>query len=268
MNDELFHYGVKGQKWGVRRYQYEDGSLTPDGREHYGVGDPRGKVRRGAQMKSDLVWNKYKKDISPKQFIRKQESDEKTGLELKKGEKVHHVTPLEFTKLRDGQDLYVSATDVDRDTYRAYLSMMLESKGYGMKTPISEVEFTLKRDLKAPGVKDQRKMFNDVYRQNKELFNQELDKYYANKTHRPKSNYDAFIKSLDSKGESKKIFYDYLKKNGYNAVLDDHDITESWMNAYKPLIIMDCMNTIGDLKVSQIKDSDIEESLRRLGVKI
>lgn len=31
------HYGVEGQKWGVRRYQNEDGSLTALGREHYGL---------------------------------------------------------------------------------------------------------------------------------------------------------------------------------------------------------------------------------------
>ncbi len=32
---ELYHYGVKGQKWGVRRYQNEDGSLTPEGKKRY-----------------------------------------------------------------------------------------------------------------------------------------------------------------------------------------------------------------------------------------
>ena len=26
--NELYHYGVKGQKWGVRRFQNEDGTLT------------------------------------------------------------------------------------------------------------------------------------------------------------------------------------------------------------------------------------------------
>lgn len=40
-SDYLEHHGVKGQKHGVRQYQNPDGSLTPEGREHYGVGDPR-----------------------------------------------------------------------------------------------------------------------------------------------------------------------------------------------------------------------------------
>lgn len=36
-DDYLAHHGVKGQKWGVRRYQNDDGSLTQEGREKYNV---------------------------------------------------------------------------------------------------------------------------------------------------------------------------------------------------------------------------------------
>ena len=30
---ELYHFGIKGQRWGVRRYQNEDGTLTPAGQK-------------------------------------------------------------------------------------------------------------------------------------------------------------------------------------------------------------------------------------------
>ena len=36
-SDELCHWGIKGMKWGIRRYQNKDGSLTPEGRKRLGL---------------------------------------------------------------------------------------------------------------------------------------------------------------------------------------------------------------------------------------
>lgn len=40
--NELKHHGIKGQKWGVRRFQNKDGSLTPAGKERYYVDNENG----------------------------------------------------------------------------------------------------------------------------------------------------------------------------------------------------------------------------------
>lgn len=33
--NEFYHYGIKGMRWGIRRYQKKDGSLTPAGKKRY-----------------------------------------------------------------------------------------------------------------------------------------------------------------------------------------------------------------------------------------
>lgn len=50
METELYHYGVKGQRWGVRRYQNKDGSLTAAGKKRYY--DTPELNRQKAEMKS------------------------------------------------------------------------------------------------------------------------------------------------------------------------------------------------------------------------
>lgn len=50
--DELYHHGIKGQKWGRRRYQNKDGSLTPEGRKRYAdsIADTKVYTKKGVAV--------------------------------------------------------------------------------------------------------------------------------------------------------------------------------------------------------------------------
>lgn len=48
---ELYHHGIKGMKWGVRRYQKKDGSLTDAGKKRYSESSDEATAKRKATAK-------------------------------------------------------------------------------------------------------------------------------------------------------------------------------------------------------------------------
>lgn len=73
MSNELYHYGVMGQKWGVRRYQNPDGSLTQLGKLRYGT--PENFRKSYLKNNSKKATRSKKSDSKPSRDI-KNMSDE------------------------------------------------------------------------------------------------------------------------------------------------------------------------------------------------
>lgn len=108
---ELYHHGIKGQKWGVRRFQNPDGTLTSAGRKRYAVDDvvtiSGGKIK-SAKKEEKRVHNEAK---------RQKKSDLKNRRTLSDKELEQKIRRLQMEKqLKDltNQDLHSGRMEADR----------------------------------------------------------------------------------------------------------------------------------------------------------
>lgn len=70
-NDYLAHHGIKGQKWGVRRYQNSDGSLTAEGRRRRGYSSDKPERKSlSERRKEKAAENAATKHENLKKYVR------------------------------------------------------------------------------------------------------------------------------------------------------------------------------------------------------
>lgn len=88
-NGELYHWGIKGMKWGVRRYQNKDGSLTDAGKKRYDYEADKGGYNQtkvdGTRFKQTKKGNTETIEAEPMRYAKEDNEALKTVVDQSKG---------------------------------------------------------------------------------------------------------------------------------------------------------------------------------------
>jgi hypothetical protein len=267
--DEMYHHGIKGQRWGIRRYQNKDGSLTPAGKKRYSDGD-------GEQKKSryDKYYEKYKTlgydDEKAAKAAKGRVAVERSlivagsvavaataayaGYRYWDNTKDRMISPEQVmqtvhkgdatTRMQPGAPFYATYGKKDNTIYA--------SKVFSHFTDESKItKFYTEDGIKVASEKTGRKILDDLIKTNPEV------KAYAEKlgdSGDAKKRYHKFNWSLVLRNDSDtikgtrfeglehdkvhNIFYDELRKRGYGGIIDTND-SKSEGFTFNPVIVFD-----------------------------
>lgn len=241
-DDTLQHHGILGQKWGVRRYQNKDGSLTPAGRKRIGLD------RYDDEHNSDFV---VKKGTKASRVVTTKHYDEwadpNLGGSKKLADKYLKDTLDKDSKL---EQKYVSIDNV-RNSGRAngkdyYLSWFTEE---GLSPTYAQVTmYELQKDAKvASGKKVAEALLEEVGSKTvKEMLKQ------------GKTVHDFAMDYTADKDLFNRVNKKFADK-GYDAIEDINDLDTDM-----PLIMLNSSKSLGKKISTQSGKDAIEETRRKI----
>lgn len=270
-DQELYHYGVKGMKWGIRRYQNKDGTLTSKGKKRYEKSNDNsndedeiknnksrkiltkrniaiGATAVGASLAVMGAMYVYKKS-NPTIHVKYMNFGEiidinslsSKDIVVKKGTKFHRVSSKSVEDYaEEGKRIYTSYLKSDARIYKEEMPKFIRRWGnQGIISDDGKTSYEhimkMNKDIKAPS----KKLMAEIYM--KVTGNNEVDS----------GRYQRFMENLNNNDNpDTKKFFQYVKNLGYNAILDENDAGNFTKS---PLILLNPKDDIETSKSHKIR---------------
>lgn len=274
MNDVLIHHGIRGQKWGVRRFENADGTLTNAGKKRYHEDSDGNYVKLSRkEQKINAYTQKYRAKGMDAQTARAEaERTVRRNRDIKIAAAVAGVAAgaylakkyydrnvdktysnVNYKHIAMDKDvhfkkaLYVSDNERDNKRYSLYAKQMHNTFGNNLK-PIYEHNI-VGYDIKVAGHKTGQKALQEIFdkmslEEKNNLRQYTVDRYgktLTNGNKITKSGYEAFNRALvdhGTKGHDEVInkYYDLLKRKGFDGIQDINDEKYSGYNTKAKII--------------------------------
>lgn len=260
---ELYHHGIKGMKWGIRRFQNRDGTLTAAGRKRYD--DDRNVIKKGTAF-DRISTAQEKKANKGRTYVTY--TDEDHDYYKENMTKYRRSLSGEGTKIYDVT--YKNMRDIVYPSHKKQVDefVKLYSKNKKMVADQVSMENASRYLESVYGIKFSKKDVEktDIY---KALKDEMLS--YDEKQLRSEG-YNQFIKTYSDLPVSK-IYQKNLTRQGYNAIMDDNDIMNNTMDTINPknsLIVFSGRKYLESIGFKELSDKDYKEvsernKLRRRG---